>query len=1296
MDGWIDGWFVIMNALIFIARAEDAARSRARTHNRSTAARSDIDRSNHHVEKIQRKKEMRRSISSSEQYTDDVISGQWADQRTTSNASHRSAAKSSVFGVSFLKCAQVDSGSGTPQVRVTLVVRNPEGGRDLSQLCIRDSVSDVILQQTNGSVQERGYQTFSKDTLPAGSQYEFSYRMSVRENRKQNDIHLFGPVVANFTLRVNTTEQVGVDHSLLFLFFLGSFLLTLLLASLSVVSVKLLRRRRLLSCTAHTRSSVNEEAGPYEGACDITASANEEAAFEDKFVDVLMLEDPQNMMQALDSLNVSTLSRAAVALERVRVQMFKGLVSVLLAGVGAAARLSVRAERRVLGVVHGQIVGMEGKVQEEHVARMAALAARCNLETQEEMESLRHKHMSEAAHAERLLQRQDAPDLRALLEELHKQEQKRLQKRLQVRHEHASAQAQRQQALRRRTELHKILGEELEEAVRTGELEKTTASKLLLQYYSCQDALEEGLDVLLANQRALLAERHVQRCFLAQSLQSLQAVTSDAFSSSAGRIRDARAHGECSDVQLEILHVKQNLEETVCRERSAIRCDIIKRRRQLLSEKVCEHRRQLQAVCGSSDITVNQYLQKWTELLMYQNNELSELINHLDEETAARTRKVSLCVLQASLAELKASSPGSARLLPQTEAIQERLQRRGKAAARELRSAQSRVRQQQRQELQDQRSIRDAFREYCSALCVCQRSLSHEQRLCLQLECVNAACRLDRCLVLHHAICELERLGSDASDPAVTLSDPTVTPAGSETERSSEVTELQCFQRRLQERLRPQHSDTQNDARQREACVFQEEQLRVCQERVAVFVASLQWEHAEKKAKVTETHTALLKLQTLVTAELHTSDATHAIHTHRLALEEAELRLQQEAVMWEESAEGRGCCSDDDDDDEEDMFTVKADSGVSVLLQEALFKREQLQRSTDRVLRRNQTLEHQKERLQLKRLQTYCEQDLAFTAALVKQALMAVPDLHMVLRLLLPTVPEGELLSLIDALGPVAGGGSGCCASLADGLKHEVLSRNLSQSPQHRDRERDRDRFLKKRQKLLDKLLSGAGGSEDIHETRRRRRRVRDLPVPEPSSLQPTEETEAGRMIRDDNEGAWPVGVSQDSLVSTRDGNEGAWPVGVSQDSLVSTRDGNEGAWPVGVAQDSLVSTRDGDEGAWPVGVAQDSLVSRREGNEGAWPVGVAQDSLVSTREGNEGAWPVGVAQDSLVSTRDGNEGAWPVGVAQDSLVSSERLFVFRCAPPTAQQQTQNSRSRKKKRNFLNFKKASVAPQQHT
>ncbi|KAL1262203.1 hypothetical protein QQF64_007468, partial [Cirrhinus molitorella] len=763
----------------------------------------------------------------------------------------------------------------------------------------------------------------------------------------------------------------------------------------------------------------------------------------------------------------------------------------------------------------------------------------------------------------------DVLELRSLLEKLHKEEMKRLQKRLLVRHEHASAQAQRQQALRRRFELHKIFGEELEEATRTGELEKSTADRLLLQYYSCQDSLEEVLDVLLANQRTLLAGRHAQRRFLLQSLQSLQAATSDAFSSSARRIRDAQTHEECvfsqqcSDVQLEILRFKQNLEESVNRERSAVRCDIIKRRRQLLSEKVCEHWRELQALSASSGVTVDQYLQRWTEILMYQTNELSELINHLDEETAGRTRKMSLCLLQSSLAELKANAAASC-------------------------PGATFIRRQPQQELQEQRSIRDAFREYCSCLCLCQCSLSREQRLRLQLECVKAACRLDRCLVLPHSICELKRYDAD----------PAVTPAAAEMERS-EVTELQCFQRRLQERL--QHSDTQNDTPQRtwhEACVFQEQQLCVCQERVAEFVASLQWEHAEKKTKVTETHTALLKLQTLIRPEIHHTDITHTVNTHRLALEEAELQLQREELKWEESVDGRGRSSADDDDDEEEegVFMVDCDGGVAAVLQEALFRRQHL---TDRVLWRNQTLQHQKDQLQLKRLQMYCEQDLEFTAVLVKQSLMSVPDLHKVLRLLLPTVPEGELLSLVDALGPGAGE-SRSCSSLADRLRHEILSRNLSHAPEHRDRETDR--FLKKRQKLLDKLLSGAGGSGDTAETQRRRHRTRELPA------KPMEE-EAGLVTR-----------------------------------------GGQGAWP------------------------EMLMLVRRRGLEKV-------SSLLRTVV-------KGCVPRAWLTAK--GRGLW-VGV-----VSAERLFVFRCVPPAAPQHTQTSRSRKKKRNFLNFKKSSVAPQPNT
>lgn len=44
---------------------------------------------------------------------------------------------------------------------------------------------------------------------------------------------------------------------------------------------------------------------------------------------------------------------------------------------------------------------------------------------------------------------------------------------------------------------------------------------------------------------------------------------------------------QSSDVQSEVLRVKQDLQDSVSRECRAIRCDIIKRRRRLLSEMVC-------------------------------------------------------------------------------------------------------------------------------------------------------------------------------------------------------------------------------------------------------------------------------------------------------------------------------------------------------------------------------------------------------------------------------------------------------------------------------------------------------------------------------------------------------------------------------------------------------------------------------------------------------------------------------------------------------------------------------------
>lgn len=54
--------------------------------------------------------------------------------------------------------------------------------------------------------------------------------------------------------------------------------------------------------------------------------------------------------------------------------------------------------------------------------------------------------------------------------------------------------------------------------------------KHVIFFFSLQDHLEEVLDVVLANQRYVLAERHAQRKFLVHSLHSLNGLISDTFS----------------------------------------------------------------------------------------------------------------------------------------------------------------------------------------------------------------------------------------------------------------------------------------------------------------------------------------------------------------------------------------------------------------------------------------------------------------------------------------------------------------------------------------------------------------------------------------------------------------------------------------------------------------------------------------------------------------------------------------------------------------------------------------------
>lgn len=127
--------------------------------------------------------------------------------------------------------------------------------------------------------------------------------------------------------------------------------------------------------------------------------------------------------------------------------------------------------------------------------------------------------------------------------------------------------------------------------------------------------------------------------------------------------------------QTELVMVRQRLDEALNQEKRALRCGLIKKRRELISDMVrrlvihmyhlksCKnyvtfdpasrllqlraHKQRQRDLSGLSKdlqgkMEVAQYLQCWQNLLTAHSLELAELINNLDEEAAADIRKVSL------------------------------------------------------------------------------------------------------------------------------------------------------------------------------------------------------------------------------------------------------------------------------------------------------------------------------------------------------------------------------------------------------------------------------------------------------------------------------------------------------------------------------------------------------------------------------------------------------------------------------------------------------------------------------
>ncbi|XP_061687713.1 limbin-like isoform X2 [Syngnathoides biaculeatus] len=1066
----------------------------------------------------------------------------------------QSSTPPTTFKIKFHKCAQVLAESDPPQLTFFLLIQNlsPMGGTNLSQVAIRDSIFGIVPLKTEGRVVERGYQMFAIDFL-SGSQMILNYTAKIMShksgvldlpsfltfsNLSQNDVSLFGPVTANLTLRVNSTDRIHPSHGVHFAGFVGGFLVALVLLLLGFLAINLICPRPTLSVLQQNKTSSDPDTEYVD--CCMTETIKDEATFEDKIVDIMVLEEPQNMNKALENLEMSTLLHATNNLEATRIQIYKDVVFVLLGGLRSCGQISVQAQQRLLSVLLGQLLGMEGRLKEERSTRMATLAGKCNLETREEMEAEHRREAAEKAHAELLCQHAEQQELlrcSVLLEKLHKLRQAHLQRILLVRHEEASAKVQRQIIEWRRVELHKIFCEELEEATKMGELDKNAANSLQYSYFHSQDLLEETLDVILANWRYVLAERHAQRKFLLHSLHSLNSIISDTFSSTSSNLDSMFTHirrgSNMSTEQLtqlqektqkDLVMVRQRLDDALTQERRAMRCGLLKTRQELISDMLRAQMQRKKHLSGLSknqdgDIQVAHHLHCWQNLLTTHSLELAELINNLDEEAAADIRKVTMRVIQTSMADVKAIQhsalqdlltilpPGLQEALLQGDPEagqggskllqgQEMLHQEGKAALHILSTTRESLNRAMESELQEQKELRAHCRAFFRCLCSSQLTLSDNEHLGMKLEFQKCHSVMDRCLMLPHAVSRTKPhncLTIWRKESEQQMMNPHF--KGKAIHKTQETSNLVHFQKKLQDQIqvfekemvREMDNAVINKVKE-EMREEREDYLRTQANSLAMQMAAVHYRKAQRRSKVLETSRALLTLHSMLLHHLRETkclarqELAKIIQSHCLGLEDAQhYLLEENGELDQLETFQRSTKTHTEDADEAELFRLQQESLMSSILQEALNKCDQVKtilavRSQEMTIS-SQTVGDRREQIALKRLYSTRDQDLLFASELIKQCRMSVELLLELLRLLLPTLPESELLSLTDALCPKQHFGSfptdqdhfECNLDLPVRLKEDLVHRSMLNMPLV---ERERSHSLQeKRQSLMERLL---------------------------------------------------------------------------------------------------------------------------------------------------------------------------------------------------------------------------------
>ncbi|XP_026702522.1 limbin isoform X3 [Athene cunicularia] len=887
---------------------------------------------------------------------------------------------SSEFGITLQKCGVVDVEHDPQTAYITLLINNTNMllSPNITDLMVLDNITGLHVQKNSGNKTTNGIQIYRKRFLQGGEHFAINYSalLDAKEmwdgrvlmlpvkltfrSLSQNKTHLVS-LTASFTITEEEKTKVSYSHAIHASGFFIAFFVSLVLTCAGFFIVY---RTQILKWSFHSKKQeicqeLSQNHKLEHSQFNSGDLFSEDIIMNDQIIDILSFEESGNMLQALEDLEVASLTRADADLEAYRMQICKEVIAMMMKNMVLSHSLFPHVEKRMSSIFKKQFLAMEKEIQEEYERKMVALTAECNLETKKKMEVQHQKARNANEEAEELMKKMNekpALEYRSLLDRLHRLEQDRLKRFLLVKQDEYFAKAYRQLAVTQRKELHNIFFTQITNATFKGEL-KLEAAKILVEDYSkIQGDIEELMDFFQASKKYYLNRRYAYREYLISKIQLRDSQASALINAAAtqisslinkmeraGHLPESHLGVLMDRAEAEINSVKQKFDHDFKQEKQKLRQKLITKRRREMLQKQKEHWKE-QLSLGDPFKTskeVTHYLSHWKDLLSEHTIEFEELTEKLDNEASEELKELLFSLTEKTVEELKRVQCGVfvqelVKLsVPKTlllEAVEEhkkemivkheQLEReeceKSMAAEELLQLTRQKLSQELETNLLEQKKLRSWEQSVFMQVLSLPLSLSEEELLRMRQELHCCFSQLDSSLAwpkirsrtLLQAFeveqREAEMLKVDQNLTMINKQHSKMKKTGSRNRNKIDI-----LKKSLQDKIFI-YEDSVNEENfnkvKYELLLEKEHQLHNLENKLGEYIASLAFQKTLKKSRMLELYTAIISVQAFLFEQLSTSKALskleciQILEAHNPEIEELDRKLEYE-MLHKESAQ---------------------------------------------------------------------------------------------------------------------------------------------------------------------------------------------------------------------------------------------------------------------------------------------------------------------------------------------------------------------------------------------------------